>query len=227
MRGFTLIEVLVAVSVVGVLAAILMTSLNKGRESSMRSKSIANVRSATMAVLLYAADNNNNLPDKNSDSDPWPQYRAMGTTFISSKLIDPYLPWKSDSWYDPFVAYETKQANEVKDSAGYLWRGRLHYNQGLTGAQVTYAKNRGLPIALDSIARPSEAYLFANLDGAGRGGYPSGYATVGFADGSVRLVEDITYSRPGTAPNVSPSVLRDFVNTGVSGKPYGLRGFDW
>lgn len=55
-RGFTLVELLVVVSIIALLIAILLPSLKRARENAKRIKCGANIRAIAQAALTYAAD---------------------------------------------------------------------------------------------------------------------------------------------------------------------------
>ena len=56
--GFTLIELLTVIAVVGILAAILIPSVEKVRTNALRTKSASNLRQVFAACGLYSNDNN-------------------------------------------------------------------------------------------------------------------------------------------------------------------------
>jgi prepilin-type N-terminal cleavage/methylation domain-containing protein len=61
--GFTLIELLVVVSIIALLVAILLPSLRKARDQAKTLKCMANLRSIGQALMTYADDNRQELPD--------------------------------------------------------------------------------------------------------------------------------------------------------------------
>lgn len=60
--GFTLIECLVVVAIIGVLAVLLMPTVDRVGKNAKLAASLSNIRQTGQAVLLYSAENNNCLP---------------------------------------------------------------------------------------------------------------------------------------------------------------------
>jgi type II secretion system protein G len=56
-KGFTLIELLVVISIIGLLASVVMASLNTVREKSRDTQRISEIRSIVQALQLYYTDN--------------------------------------------------------------------------------------------------------------------------------------------------------------------------
>ena len=61
-RAFTLVELLVVISIIALLVSILLPALSKARESARTVICATNLRNVGMAIIYYADDNNNFLP---------------------------------------------------------------------------------------------------------------------------------------------------------------------
>jgi prepilin-type N-terminal cleavage/methylation domain-containing protein len=62
-HGFTLIELLTVIAIVGILAALIFPTVGKVRETAQRTVDANNLREIVKAASIYAADNNDRLPD--------------------------------------------------------------------------------------------------------------------------------------------------------------------
>ncbi len=69
-RGFTLIELLVVIAIIAILAAILFPVFAKAREKARQSSCLNNQRQIAVAILMYAQDHDEVLPDH---SNVWPE----------------------------------------------------------------------------------------------------------------------------------------------------------
>ena len=70
-KGFTLIELLVVISIISVLLAITMPGLQGARRLARRAHCAANLRSLTLATLMYAGDNDEYLLVKDLGMSPY------------------------------------------------------------------------------------------------------------------------------------------------------------
>src|ERR1700709_884998 len=61
--GFTLIELLTVIAIIGILAALIFPTVGKVRETAQRTVDANNLRELVKAASIYAADNNDRLPD--------------------------------------------------------------------------------------------------------------------------------------------------------------------
>jgi prepilin-type N-terminal cleavage/methylation domain-containing protein/prepilin-type processing-associated H-X9-DG protein len=69
-RGFTLVELLVVIAIIALLAAILFPVFAKAREKARQTSCLNNQRQIAVAILMYAQDHDEDLPDS---SDVWVQ----------------------------------------------------------------------------------------------------------------------------------------------------------
>ena len=61
-RGFTLVEVLVAVIILAILVALIMPTLIKVREAAQTAGCVSNLKQISVGIALYAADHNQDIP---------------------------------------------------------------------------------------------------------------------------------------------------------------------
>jgi prepilin-type N-terminal cleavage/methylation domain-containing protein/prepilin-type processing-associated H-X9-DG protein len=79
-RAFTLIELLTVIAIIGILAAIIIPTIGKVRDTAKTSQCVSNMRQIGIALALYATDNKNVLPAAGAVSNSW------------VPAVEPYLP---------------------------------------------------------------------------------------------------------------------------------------
>lgn len=85
-KGFTLIELLVVVAIIGVLASVVLVSLNSARAKSRDARRLSDLREIANALHTYYSDNQQ-FPNETSDSSL--PASALVPEYISSIPRDP------------------------------------------------------------------------------------------------------------------------------------------
>jgi prepilin-type N-terminal cleavage/methylation domain-containing protein len=115
-RAFTLVELLVVIGIIALLLSILLPALSRVKEASNRAKCLANIAELGRAVLLYAHDNKDHLPDAGSGNapdalmspravglPPWTTFGPNNTYVLPSigQLLEKYLNSNTRFWICP------------------------------------------------------------------------------------------------------------------------------
>lgn len=127
--GFTIIECLVAVGVLGVLFALSVVGLRGIRDSARHAASLSNVRQCAAAFSLYSADNADFFPFFTNDAGGNGELTGGGYTVIGVRYFDAHRTWHvalADAYFegdlsaDVFQTPRTREPRRI-DAADYLY----------------------------------------------------------------------------------------------------------
>ena len=120
-RAFTLVELLVVITVISILAVLTFGAVKNVLTSAQRTGCAANLRKVGQAILLYASDNDGSLPG-NGNGAVGPQYVRPGVPnraqygFVAIELA-PYIPDSVWSETDPNL----KKSMSFPTTGGAVW----------------------------------------------------------------------------------------------------------
>lgn len=138
---FTLIELLVVIAIIAILAAMLMPALSAAREKGRTAACQSNLKQLSLALLLYANDNNDYfIPAVNS---AWTEFWCGQGNFSDIKPIggiNLYLDSKGDEGVRKCPSSDLiKQASSNNGNGGYGYNPCLGYSAKLY--RITSVKN--------------------------------------------------------------------------------------
>ncbi|MBU0477421.1 prepilin-type N-terminal cleavage/methylation domain-containing protein [bacterium] len=152
--GFTLLELLVVIAVIGLLASMLLPALSKAREMARRAKCISNLRQVHQMLIMYASD--------------WDDYVPMA--------------WSGATWYRCLEPYGVKvdlknvpsllfcQSNKDLGAFG-TYNVNYAYNAYLGNADCSPNQNQQFRLGRISIPSDKVAVSDGGFEAAGAARY--------------------------------------------------------
>ncbi|MBI1745496.1 MAG: prepilin-type N-terminal cleavage/methylation domain-containing protein [Acidobacteria bacterium] len=92
-KGFSIIELLVAVTIILIIAVIAITAFRQARQSAYESAAVSNLRSLASAEFIYAARNNQqfgSMADMSSANYMDSRFSSSGNTFDGFQYTENY-----------------------------------------------------------------------------------------------------------------------------------------
>jgi len=152
--GFTLVELLVVISIIALLLAILMPSLSKARKSAQKVVCLSNMKSVGVVWNAYAGDNSDVIVPVNVEQewfDRMPKYIFRDISLFRARWPEKpaanifMCPANAVTYVYNYTVYATNYA--LNDRCGVQWSDR----------SVQY-----FPTKRTNIMRPSEKIIFSD-----------------------------------------------------------------
>ena len=139
-KGFTLIELLVVIAIIGLLASVVLASLNSARKKGRDARRIADLKQVQLALELYFDSNGQSYPNATT-------WSALGTALASTYIaVLPNDPSLGSTSY----GYVPLPSGCTTSCTGYYLGGILE-NVGQTGA-LTSDNDTGQVITINGAA---------------------------------------------------------------------------
>ncbi len=141
-KAFTLIELLAAVLIIGILCALLYPAVQRGIVSAKKAKCLTNLKTIGVALLQYAGDNRGNFPYKEGQASHNSPLVLVGG-LVGTKGISGYIPWNGNPsatlWSDVFLCPGDPNRALYEKSLGYP--GSYIYRQNQEAGDVATGLN--------------------------------------------------------------------------------------
>lgn len=117
--GFTLVEILIVVVILGILAAIVIPQFTNASESAKASSLITQLQSIRSQLELYQVQHNGNYPDLSTDWTRFTMYTDVaGTTNATKTTVFKFGPYMQQP---PVNAFENSSTTAAAAAAGVGW----------------------------------------------------------------------------------------------------------
>jgi prepilin-type N-terminal cleavage/methylation domain-containing protein/prepilin-type processing-associated H-X9-DG protein len=179
-RGFTLVEILIVLTIIGVLAALLLPVFARTRDAARTATCSSNLKQIYTATQLYLQDSNG----------VYPNLGYVGTTCGWASLIYPYLRTTA-VFQCPKAEYGAFKADCPPDSEDgkFHWDGSYDFNLLRVGTRQYIRETH--------VGLPSQVALF--IDGSGKKITPYGEGVSTGPDGTLNSYESAYIDRRNLA----------------------------
>ncbi len=151
-HGFTLVEMLVVIGIIGILAGMLMPALGRAKAKAHQIKCISNLRQLGFGLTLYAGDYDGEFPSRKAPPNAWPH-----------KLKPYYVDWSLITCPSDKFGVGGLYADEINPNRSFLINGFNDYFMNLLeGEDYQKYQHWDWPHGMRevSIPKPSETVIF-------------------------------------------------------------------
>ena len=192
LRGFTLVELLVVISIIGLLGGLAIPAISSGMNKAKEGTKLSNLRGIYQACTLWSSENSGRVvpaifpPDANGQMPGWHQVLATNTLGLKERKK---IPRGKDIFVDPFFkGYNTNtswicgyamntQPGLPSDTTYYAYQGNLGTINEMRMLALTEPTKRAFIIDAEvtysftpkNIRGGSGAYFATNRHGGGLG----------------------------------------------------------
>jgi prepilin-type N-terminal cleavage/methylation domain-containing protein len=178
-RGFTLVELLVVITIVAVLAGMAFVAGTKAKNSAMKARELNNIRSISQVVFLYHTDYNKlpgpvnrgiRIPSKVS--------KSSRPNFLSTMLIDLDFFGKDDEVWQTAVSSDADRStttyllNSTINSVPTYFFGRLQSGGDPPKTLSALQSNLKVSLGGKALQDPSELWMICTADNENYGSSP-------------------------------------------------------
>ena len=210
--GFAIVELLVVISIIGVLAAIAFPVMSTAKEHARRAVCMNNLRQIGIAILMYAADNGGRTPPqpeglgRGHHSDEGPCFLdstqlardRFGIDYCVADLLMPYAPDRG-----VFVC-----PSEARQSFDRPYDNCINWTYAYCAPDVDVTRG---PLRAVDYGDPSRIWLACDIQGPGWGSNHTrrayvalSYINVLYLDGHVRGMLKQLAGTPGFSYDDTP-----------------------
>ncbi|MFI4859739.1 MAG: type II secretion system protein [Phycisphaerales bacterium JB063] len=125
-KGFTLVEILIVVVILGILAAIVIPQFTNASEAAKYSNMVSQLQTVRSQIALYQNQHNDAMPDLSSNWDDLTgETNITGAAPTGTDIV--YGPYLQKVPVNPFTDSSSVGANAAAASAsvGWVWDGGI------------------------------------------------------------------------------------------------------
>ncbi|MFA6959733.1 MAG: prepilin-type N-terminal cleavage/methylation domain-containing protein [Opitutaceae bacterium] len=154
-HGFTLVELLAVIAIIGILAAILIPVVSSVRRSARNAECVSNLRRLNTGIQLYAQDNKNTLPRLSTAATTNPVTPATNWVFHLTGFLN-----QGRDYLGVRVGTSLITVSSGKESPLLCKQNILNSDVTASSSATTYAMNSGCSsLVLINAATPSQTAL--------------------------------------------------------------------